>query len=96
MIFPTYYKLSKHRKEENHFVRNKRPGEKSLESDQQIDAKRKKTEGKISGFFSQKRSEVVDSDNDSDGMDVEVQNDEPMEDAHDDVSNYSDDQLDVW
>ena len=27
MIFPTYYKLSKHRKEENHFVRNKRPGE---------------------------------------------------------------------
>ena len=95
MIFPTYYKLSKHRKEENHFVRNKRPGEKSLESDQQIDAKRKKTEGKISGFFSQKRSEVVDSDNDSDGMDVEVQNDEPMEDAHDDVSNYSDDQLDA-
>ena len=48
MIFPTYYKLSKHRNDENHFVRNKRSSETSTSSKQQIAAKRKKTSDKIS------------------------------------------------
>ncbi len=82
MIFPSYYKLSKHRKDENHFVRNKRSSETSTSSKQQIEAKRKKTSDKISDFFNQNRAgdAATNAIDDCPNEDIIVPNEDAAED----------------
>ena len=97
MIFPTYHKLAKHRTEKNHFVRNKRASQQSTSSKQMIAAKRKKTSDKISGFFSQKRSEItpaVEIDNidcsDEDAVQEETTHGEEAQvEVNEDISDVS-------
>ena len=100
MIFPTYYKLSKHRKDENHFVRNKRSSETSTSSKQQIVAKRKKTSDKISDFFNQNRAgdaatnAIDDCPNVDAAEDETIQEEEVQEEAIENLSDASEEEND--
>ena len=75
LVFDTYHKLSKHRKEENHFIR-KRGNETSAELTNA--KKRKTTHEKISTFFAQNRAEVPAT--------VDIVDDNTEEAAHEEAT----------